>query len=256
MGDNSVSSPAQSLPPPVDPRPTVLAQAAVPVFASGGAGIGKGAAVIQAAPVPKAGLGDPVQNAFAKVRDAGQAIVRMNALAAGGFSNRKQFDRAYSDFRAACKDLNAAIDKQATSLYGAAILNTPAMTAIRHNAYMGLAADTDVDGKLFATAAELIGPLETAPKLGPDEGPRRPFIMANAALTGLHDAAWDLSREKAANLVILVTPSLMVFMEKFGTVFLDEDKARIKNLELKIAGFSPQAVEAIAQLQSAIGMGP
>jgi hypothetical protein len=155
-------------------------------------------------------------------------------------SHPNKSDAAYAKFRKACGSFNAAIDAPATFLRGVRIPDsTP--NAVMHDAFIDDV--TDPDGKLFATAAKLIGPLETAPKAS--EADRNNLsILAVAAVSGLCRKAMDLRPDEAARLVILTVPAIAAFLNENHIPLSGGDLQWLGAVGVKVQSVSQKAAEA------------
>jgi hypothetical protein len=191
---------------------------------------------------PAASPREETETAVELVRSTGSAYVQMKDK---GRATAAQLDAKYLEFRAACKSFDAAIDRETN--HG----DFGARSAIIHTI-------KDPNARFFAIAAEVIGPLENAPKKGPDDQmhPERLAKLANKALSDLREVAMDPDRTKAsaASLVVLTTPALMSFLNENGTAWADggKDRIRVDELESKIKDVSPEAKQAIQQLRSGL----
>jgi hypothetical protein len=217
-------------------------------------GMGSGPSVVHAAAVAKdakqSGASDV---AFRQVLSTGSAYEKTAALAKSDPTAAAQLKGKYLEFRAACKSFDVAIDAEPHVVWGRGGGRQGVSASETRQAKVDRVVNRvkDPDARFFATAAEVIGPLETAPKRtgrsDDDVEGIRLAKLANTALAGLHQAAMGRDRDSAARLVALTTPALMRFLQENNTLWSDggKDLSRVKDLQSKIQGVSAEGDSAI-----------
>jgi hypothetical protein len=228
------------------PAPPPTAPPASPPTATPGAGSGQ--SVVNVEPVDVNQV-LPSDAAFRQVLSTGSAYEKTAALAAKGDPTAAaQLDGKYLEFRAACKSFDAVIKSEWKNEW------LPAWGPGVRRALVERVVDRaqHPDARFFAAAAEVIGPLENAPKENSDDRghPERLCRLANTALAGLHQAAMGRDNGSAARLVVLTTPALISFLRENHTAWAEDGKdlSRVKELKSKIGGFSAEGDKAIEWL--------
>jgi hypothetical protein len=215
-------------------------------------GMGSGPSVVHAAAVAKdakqSGASDV---AFRQVLSTGSAYEKTAALAKSDPTAAAQLKGKYLEFRAACKSFDVAIDAEPHVVWGRGGGRQGVSASETRQAKVDRVVNRvkDPDARFFATAAEVIGPLEAAPKRRSDDHVERIRLvkLANTALAGLHQAAMGRDRDSAARLVALTTPALMSFLQENHTLWSDrgKDLSRVKDLQSKLQGVCAEADRAI-----------
>jgi hypothetical protein len=196
--------------------------------------------------------------AFRQVRSTGSAYEKTAALAKSDATAAAQLNGKYLEFRAACKSFDVAIDAEPHVVWGRGGGRQGVSASETRQAKVDRVVNRvkDPDARFFATAAEVIGPLEAAPKRRSDDHVERIRLvkLANTALAGLHQAAMGRDRDSAARLVALTTPALMSFLQDNNTLWSDggKDLSRVKDLQSKIQGVSAEGNRAIDLLFSGL----
>jgi hypothetical protein len=224
-------------------------------------GAGSGPPVVHPAAVKDVNQVLPSDAAFRQVLTTGLAYEKTAALAAKGDPTAAaQLDGKYLKFRAACKSFDTVIKSEWKNEW------LPAWGPGVRRALVQRVVDRvvdrahyshDPDARFFADAAEVIGPLENAPKANSDDAmhPERLSDLADTALSDLHDAATGRDTASAARLVVLTTPALMSFLHENHAALSggSNDWADLADLKTKIHFFSKEADEAIKQLFNGLG---